>query len=56
MSPPVCDVSIHPQRVLPIQMLGGRVSQKAMPLGHFHVTRVTYFDHSMNTILTYLLK
>ena len=23
--------------------------------GHFHVTRVTYFDHSMNTILTYLL-
>ena len=24
--------------------------------GHFHVTHVTYFDHSMDTILTYLLK
>ena len=29
---PVCDVSTYPQRVLPIQMLGGRVSSKAMPL------------------------
>jgi hypothetical protein len=32
LSPPVCDVSIYPQRVLPIQMLGGRVLSKAMPL------------------------